>query len=98
MQLSTLFSLASFAACALGYDYVRLNRNDSALLVVDMQVGLYSIVRDVDPVQFKNNLMAHSEIAKVFNLPVVMTTSAEVVRNYFPHHQMAGRANCILKL
>lgn len=81
MQLSTLFSLASFAACALGYDYVRLNRNDSALLVVDMQVGLYSIVRDVDPVQFKNNLMAHSEIAKVFNLPVVMTTSAEVGQN-----------------
>ncbi|PVI01306.1 Isochorismatase hydrolase [Periconia macrospinosa] len=59
----------------------RISRNDSALLVVDHQIGLYQLVRDFDAVIFKQNLLAHAEIGKLFNLPVVMTTSAQTGPN-----------------
>ena len=47
------------------------------LLIVDLQVGLYEAVRDFDPTVYRNNIMAHAAIGKLFDLPVVMTTSAQ---------------------
>jgi nicotinamidase-related amidase len=47
------------------------------LLIIDHQVGLYQLVRDFDHTVYYNNIMAHAELGKLFNLPVVMTTSAE---------------------
>lgn len=47
------------------------------LLIVDHQVGLYEAVRDFDPTVYRNNMMAHAALGKLFNLPVIMTTSAE---------------------
>lgn len=35
--------------------YVRLDKNLAAVLLVDHQTGLFSLVRDLDPDQFKNN-------------------------------------------
>lgn len=51
------------------------------LLVVDLQVGLYTLARDFDPTLFRDQIIAHAAIAKVFDLPVIMTTSAEVGPN-----------------
>lgn len=34
-------------------------------------------VRDYDPTVFRNNMIAHAGIAKIFNIPIVLTTSAE---------------------
>ena len=34
-------------------------------------------VRDYDPTVFRNNMIAHAAIAKAFNIPIVLTTSAE---------------------
>ena len=53
----------------------RLNREDAAMLLIDHQVGLLSLVRDFTPAEFKNNVMA--DTAKHFNLPTVLTTSFE---------------------
>jgi hypothetical protein len=47
------------------------------LLVVDLQVGLYALTRDWDATLYRNNLIAHAAIGKLFNLPVILTTSAQ---------------------
>ena len=47
------------------------------LVILDMQEGLFSLARDYDPVVYKNAMYAHAELGRVFDLPVVMSTSAE---------------------
>lgn len=61
--------------------YVRLDRNDAAVLLVDHQTGLLSLVRDFDPDKFKNNVLALADLAKYFNLPTILTTSFETGPN-----------------
>src|SRR5690606_37287215 len=57
--------------------YVRLNKDDVAVLLVDHQTGLLSLVRDNDPDKFKNNVLALADIARYFQLPTILTTSFE---------------------
>ncbi|KAA0601756.1 hydrolase, partial [Escherichia coli] len=38
--------------------YVRLDKDNAAVLLVDHQTGLLSLVRDIDPDKFKNNVLA----------------------------------------
>ena len=57
--------------------YVRLNKDDVAVLLVDHQTGLLSLVRDIDPDKFKNNVLALADIATYFKLPTILTTSFE---------------------
>jgi nicotinamidase-related amidase len=57
--------------------YVRLDRDNAVVLLVDHQAGLLSLVRDVEPDKFKNNIMALADAAKFFNLPTILTTSFE---------------------
>ena len=47
------------------------------LVILDMQEGLFSLARDYDPVVYRNAMYAHAELGRVFDLPVVMSTSAE---------------------
>ncbi|KAI1275236.1 Isochorismatase-like protein [Xylaria sp. FL0933] len=63
------------------YKYERLDKNDAALVILDMQEGLFSLARDYDAVQYRNAIYAHAEIGKVFSLPVIMSTSAETGPN-----------------
>jgi nicotinamidase-related amidase len=55
--------------------YTRLNKDDCAVLLVDHQTGLLSLVRDIDPDKFKNNVLALAAAAKYFGLPTILTTS-----------------------
>lgn len=64
-----------------GYTFTRLNKSDAALLVVDHQIGLSELVRDYSPVEFRNNILAHSALANLFDLPTVLTTSADTGPN-----------------
>ncbi|WP_373741751.1 isochorismate family cysteine hydrolase YcaC [Neisseria sp.] len=57
--------------------YIRLDKNDAAMLLVDHQTGLLSLVRDIDPDKFKNNVLATADLAKYFGLPTILTTSFE---------------------
>ncbi len=57
--------------------YARLDKEQAAVLLVDHQAGLLSLVRDIDPDRFKNNVLAVADIAKYFNLPSILTTSFE---------------------
>jgi len=55
----------------------RLSVENAAVLLVDHQVGLMSLVQDYSPDEFKNNVLALADIAKLFNLPTILTTSFE---------------------
>ncbi len=57
--------------------YIRLDKNNAAVLLVDHQTGLLSLVRDIDPDRFKNNVLVLADMAKYFNLPTILTTSFE---------------------
>ncbi|UDM52844.1 isochorismate family cysteine hydrolase YcaC [Cupriavidus sp. MP-37] len=57
--------------------YKRLDKTQAAVLMVDHQAGLLSLVRDIEPDKFKNNVLALADLAKYFKLPTVLTTSFE---------------------
>lgn len=61
----------------MSFTYERIDKNNVALLVVDHQEGLFQIARDRTTQEMKSAILAHAELAKVFNLPTVLTTSAE---------------------
>ncbi|EDP64853.1 YcaC related amidohydrolase [alpha proteobacterium BAL199] len=57
--------------------YNKLDKDQAAVLLVDHQAGLLSLVRDIGPDQFKNNVLALADLAKYFKLPTILTTSFE---------------------
>ncbi len=57
--------------------YKRLDRDNAAVLLVDHQAGLLSLVRDIDPDRFRNNVLALADLAAYFKLPTILTTSFE---------------------
>lgn len=57
--------------------YVRLDKENVAVLLVDHQAGLLSLVRDIEPDRFKNNVLALADLSKYFGLPTILTTSFE---------------------
>ncbi|OTG84471.1 hydrolase [Acinetobacter sp. ANC 5054] len=61
----------------MGKPYVRLDKDNAAVLLVDHQTGLLSLVRDIDPDKFKNNVLALAALAQYFKLPTILTTSFE---------------------
>lgn len=61
----------------MGKNYIRLDKDNAAVLLVDHQTGLLSLVRDIDPDKFKNNVLALAAAAQYFNLPTILTTSFE---------------------
>ena len=56
-------------------EYKKLDKDQAALLLVDHQSGLISLVQDFSPDDFKNNVIALADIGKFFNLPTILTTS-----------------------
>ena len=62
---------------ATNYTYKRLSRDDAAVLLVDHQAGLLSLVQDFSPDEFRNNILALADAAKYFKLPTILTTSFE---------------------
>jgi hypothetical protein len=60
-----------------GPKFERIDKDNVVLLVVDHQVGLFQMTHDMQPDLFKNNVIAHAAIGNVFNLPTILTTSAE---------------------
>ncbi|KAK4115129.1 Isochorismatase hydrolase [Canariomyces notabilis] len=81
---TTFLSAALVAGTAMAsnsFPWERLSKNDSVLVILDLQEGLYNLARDWDPTLYKHNMLAHSAIGQLFNLPVVMSTSAETGPN-----------------
>ncbi|KIM95527.1 hypothetical protein OIDMADRAFT_20997 [Oidiodendron maius Zn] len=82
MKLSLWISFVLAAVTsAEGYTFTRLNKTDAALLVVDHQLGLSQLVRDYDTVVFRQSILAHAALGKLFDLPTILTTSADTGPN-----------------
>ncbi|KAJ8093675.1 hypothetical protein PM082_023467 [Marasmius tenuissimus] len=69
LPLLFLSTFGSFAFAT--FENVRLNKNDSMLVVVDHQISLLNVVRDATPEAFRNNMITHAAIGKLFNLPTI---------------------------
>ena len=59
------------------FKYTRLSKDDAALLLVDHQAGLISLVQDFEPSEFKNNVLAVASCGRYFKLPTILSTSFE---------------------
>jgi len=59
------------------FRYQRLSKEDAAVLLVDHQSGLISLVQDHSPAEFKDSVLALADVAKFFELPTILTTSFE---------------------
>ncbi len=55
----------------------RLSADDAAVLLIDHQAGLLSLVQDYGPDEFRNNVLALADTARHFKLPTILTTSFE---------------------
>ena len=55
----------------------RLSAENAAVLLIDHQAGLLSLVQDYGPDEFRNNVLALADTAKHFRLPTILTTSFE---------------------
>lgn len=61
----------------MSFTYKKLDKDDAALLLVDHQTGLISLVQDFAPSEFKNAVLATAACGKYFGLPTILTTSFE---------------------
>ncbi|KAM3551293.1 hypothetical protein MY1884_007796 [Beauveria asiatica] len=79
--LTTLVMGIACPVAASSVPYERLNVNDTVLLIVDHQVGLFDFARDFDGGLFFRNMVTHASIGELFDIPVIMTTSDETGPN-----------------
>jgi len=57
--------------------YETLTQENSALVVIDHQIGLYTGVRDIDTAELKHNITGLVKAIKVFGIPIIVTTTTE---------------------
>jgi len=57
--------------------YNRLQPNNTAFLFIDFQTGLINGVQDIPTTDLVNNIEALADIASMFNIPSILTTSAD---------------------
>lgn len=55
----------------------RITRNNSALCLIDHQVGLLLGVRDIKVAELKHNVVALSKAAKILGMPIIASTTAK---------------------
>ncbi|MGC7406898.1 isochorismatase family protein [Pandoraea pneumonica] len=58
-----------------GAPYSLLSRDNTVLVLVDHQIGLFTGVRDMDVGQLKHNVVALAKAAKTLGIPVIMTAT-----------------------
>ena len=54
----------------------RMTRDNTAVLLIDHQVGLFTGVRDIGVGELKHNVVGLAKAARVLGLPIVATTTA----------------------
>jgi len=57
--------------------YETITPENSALVLVDHQIGLYTGVRDIPVDELKHNVMGLVKAAKIFGIPIIITTTTE---------------------
>jgi nicotinamidase-related amidase len=81
-------------------NYERLTAKNAALLLLDHQTGLSNGIQDQSLPEYINNVAALGMLAKIFDLPIVITTSASngpngpilpVITQLLPHAPVIHR-------
>lgn len=57
--------------------YETITPENSALVIVDHQIGLYTGVRDIPIDELKHNIIGLVKAIKVFGIPIIVTTTTE---------------------
>jgi len=57
--------------------YETINPENSALVLIDHQIGLYTGVRDIPVDELKHNVIGLVKAAKIFRIPIIVTTTTE---------------------
>ena len=57
--------------------YETITQENSALVVVDHQIGLYTGVRDIPTDELKHNIIGLVKAIKIFQIPIIVTTTTE---------------------
>jgi nicotinamidase-related amidase len=57
--------------------YEAITPENSAILIIDHQIGLYTGVRDISILELKHNIVGLVKAAKIFRLPIIVTTTTE---------------------
>lgn len=64
-----------------GYNDERITSENAALLLIDHQSGIMQLVHDYTPAEFRSNVLALAKLGRVFDLPVVLSSSYEAGPN-----------------
>ncbi|KAJ7355400.1 hypothetical protein DFH08DRAFT_933348 [Mycena albidolilacea] len=75
LQYIALAVLGSFVACGNAFTFEKIDKNNSMLLVVDHQLGLFQLSTGA------TYWLTPPSAAEVFNLPTILTTSGEIGPN-----------------
>jgi nicotinamidase-related amidase len=57
--------------------YESITPENSALMIVDHQLGLYTGVRDIPVAELKHNIIGLVKAVRVFRIPIIVTTTTE---------------------
>jgi nicotinamidase-related amidase len=57
--------------------YETITPENSAFILIDHQIGLYTGVRDIPIDELKHNIMGLVKAIKVFRIPIIVTTTTE---------------------
>src|SRR5580765_3560835 len=57
--------------------YETITQENSALVIIVHQIGLYTGVRDIPIDELKHNILGLVKAIKVFGIPIVVTTTTE---------------------
>ena len=77
-----------------------IKAEDSVLLLIDHQSGLFNLVKDMAVVELRNNVIALAKVASLQNIPVITTASVPEgpngplipeVHRYAPHAKFIAR-------
>lgn len=80
--------------------FERITPENSALVLIDHQVGILSTIKTIEPDILKSNVLALVKLAKTYNIPVVLTTNRSTGPNgvlieefleMLPHVQVIDR-------
>jgi len=51
--------------------------DNSALIIIDHQIGLYTGVKDISILELKHNIVGLVKAVKIFGIPIIVTTTTE---------------------
>lgn len=57
--------------------YETITPENSVLIIVDHQIGLYTGIRDIPIAELKHNIIGLVKAIKVFRIPIIVTTTTE---------------------